>query len=254
MSSRYRSLLALLGVLMIALGLYACAANTQPASAPGAAPTAAVMPTATLSIILPPVAPSATAPALLEPAPALLESRRLTLEFPQKIRVGDSDILRLTLEVDDLGGLTPTMEVAGHTVTGETVQIPNLYDTHKVLAESRLDLAGMLVEPSGVQTDQLLPGQPVTFRWSLYPLEAGRYRGVVRLNLRFLPFAGGAESQQTVSAQMVEIQAVKFLGLSGGPARIIGMLGSGLATVLGFPFLEDILRWLWRRSRLRSNR
>jgi hypothetical protein len=183
------------------------------------------------------------------PAPALLESRRLTLEFPHKIRVGDSDVLRLTLEVDELGGMTPTAEIAGHTVTGETVQIPDLYETHTVIAESRLDLAGMLIEPSETQSDQLLPGRPVTFRWSLHPSDVGTYRGVVHLSLRFVPLTGGAESRQTLSSQVVEIQAVKFLGLSGGPARIAGMLGSGLATVLGFPFLEDILRWFWRRMR-----
>jgi hypothetical protein len=35
--------------------------------------------------------------------PAIPERRRLTVEFPPQIRAGDSDLVRLTLEVDDLG-------------------------------------------------------------------------------------------------------------------------------------------------------
>ena len=37
------------------------------------------------------------------------ERRRLTLEFPPQIRAGDSDLVRLTLEVDDLGNLTSSV-------------------------------------------------------------------------------------------------------------------------------------------------
>src|SRR5688572_24610360 len=53
------------------------------------------------------------------PQPALPERRRLTLEYPPKIRAGDSDVVRLTLEVDDLGNLTPTAQIGGNTTTGK---------------------------------------------------------------------------------------------------------------------------------------
>jgi hypothetical protein len=168
--------------------------------------------------------------------------------------VGDSDVLRLTLEMDDLGVLTPTVEVKGHTVTGETVQIPNLYSTHTVIAESRLDMAGMQIEPSDVQQEMLLPGEGVTFYWSLSPSESGLYRGAVKLHLRFVPLGGGAESRKTVTSQVVEIRAAKLLGLAGGPARFVGAVGTVLGGVLGFPFIDDILRWVWRRARSRARR
>ena len=82
-----------------------------------------------------------------EPAavPVLNESRRLTLEFPPAIRLGDYEVVRLTLEVDALGNLTPTAEVAGNAVSGKTVEIPDLYDTHIVFAEARIDMAGVEV-------------------------------------------------------------------------------------------------------------
>ena len=105
--------------------------------------------------------PSETLP--VAPPSAITESRRLTLEYPPKIRTGDSDVIRLTLEVDNFGNLTPTAEVQGNFVTGGVVQIPNLYDTHNVIAEARLDLAGLEVRPSDMISEPLLQGQSVTF-------------------------------------------------------------------------------------------
>jgi hypothetical protein len=80
--------------------------------------------------------------------PAIPERRRLTLEFPPRIRAGDSDLVRLTLEVDDLGNLTPTAELGGNVIEGEVVEIPNLYESHHVIAEARFDMAGMEVRPA----------------------------------------------------------------------------------------------------------
>ena len=83
------------------------------------------------------------------PQPAIPESRRLTLEYPPNIRVGDSDVIRLTLEVDTLGNITPTAEVQGNILSGKIVQIPNVYDTHNVFAEARFDVAGPNVRAAG---------------------------------------------------------------------------------------------------------
>jgi hypothetical protein len=47
-------------------------------------------------------------------SPALLEPRRLNLEWPAAIRVGDSELVYLTIEVDDRGNLTPTAIEAGN--------------------------------------------------------------------------------------------------------------------------------------------
>jgi len=161
----------------------------------------------------------------------------------------EGDIIRLTLEVDNLGNVTPTAKVEGNILTGETIQIPNLYDTHNVTAEARLDLAGMIVQPSDTIYEPLKPGQSVTFFWSIRPQEAGIYRGTVWLHLRFVDRASGEESRIPVSAQIVEIEAVDFFGLSVNLARTSGVLGSVVGGFLGFPFLEDILRFIFKKRR-----
>ena len=154
--------------------------------------------------------------------------------------------------MDDLGNITPTAEVGGNVVTGETVEIPNLYETHNVIAEARIDIAGIQVAPSGLTSQPLAQGESVTFYWSIRPDGVGVYRGTVWLYLRFVDRSNGEESQKAVSAQPVEIEAVNFLGLSGDLARSFGAVGSIVGTVIGFPFFEDIVKLLFkRRSRRR---
>ena len=197
------------------------------------------------------VQPTADYPTAIVPAvtilPALPERRRLTLEFPPRIRAGDSDVVRLTLEVDDLGNVTPTAEVGGNVVTGQTIEIPNLYETHHVIAETRFDIAGIEVRPSELVSEALSPDSSVTFRWSIHPADVGTYRGTIWLYLRFVDKASGEESRKTISAQTVEIEAVNFLGLSANLARTGGVIGSVVGTIIGFPFLEDILKFILKR-------
>jgi hypothetical protein len=179
--------------------------------------------------------------------PAINESRRLTLEFPPTIRSGDSDIVRLTLEVDELGNITPTAQFEEHVVTGKIVQIPDLYESHHVVAESRFDIAGLEVRPAELISIPLAPEQSATFSWSIRPPDTGLYRGTIWLYLRFVDKLNGEESQITVSAQIVEIEAVNLLGLSGSFARSAGLIGSVVGTIIGIPFFEDIIKYLYRR-------
>jgi hypothetical protein len=243
MPIRPRTLAVSLLVGLVVLGgcavIYLLSAQNLTASAPPAAsePSPAALPTT--------LAPGLTM------QPALPERRRLTVEFPARIRNGDSDIVRLTLEVDDLGNITPTAETGGNVVTGEIVEIPNLYESHQVIAEARFDLAGMEVRPGELVSEALSPGSSVTFRWSIRPRDAqgaGVYRGTIWLYLRFVDRQSGEESRRTVSAQIVEMKAVDLFGLSGDLARTTGVIGSIVGAIIGFPFFEDIVRFFLKRG------
>ncbi len=202
-----------------------------------------------------PAAPVFTQPApptFIPALPSIPESRRLTLEFPSKMRAGvEGDVIRLTLEVDDLGNITPTAQIEGNTVVGDTIQIPDLYETHNVTAEARLDLAGMQVQPAEAIYEPLKRGQSATFYWSIHPQTPGTYRGTVWLHLNFSEKITGEQSRIAISAQMVQIKAVDFFGLSVTVARASGVVGSVVGGVIGFPFLEDILKFFFKRRRAR---
>jgi len=193
--------------------------------------------------------PSVIEPTAVPAVAAIAERRRLTLDYPPRIRAGDSDIVRLTLEVDDQGNITPTASMEGNVVTGGVVEIPNLYETHTVIVQARLDLAGVEVSPPGETSAQLVPGQTVSFFWSVSPREAGTFRGTLWLHLRFVDKVSGEELQRPILAQTVEIQGANLIGLSGNAARTAGLIGSVAGTVIGFPFLQDILKFLWKRRK-----
>lgn len=192
---------------------------------------------------LPVVNPTAIA---VTAQPAIPEKRFLTLEFPPKIRAGDSDVIRLRLEADDDGNIVPTAEIEGNVVTGEVIQIPNLYETHHVIAEARFDIAGVEVRPTELISEPISQGQTAFFFWSVRPQDVGVYRGTIWLYLRFVDKSSAEESQKTVSAQTVEIEATNFLGLSANLARSTGVVGSILGTILGLPFFEDTVKFLLR--------
>jgi len=213
---------------------------------PPSTPKSAPMPTPTLSASLPDTEGG------VAPAPVITEHRRLTLEFPPVMRTGDSTRIRLQLEVDDRGNFLPTAVVEGNIVTGEVVEIPNLYETHIVIAEARLDIAGMEVQPSGTISEPMSQGQSVTFYWSVRPEEAGKYEGTAWLHLRFVSKTDGQEGRIPVSVQFLEIEANSFLGfLPGNTARGLGAIGSAVGSVLGIPFFEDIVRFVLRRPKRR---
>ena len=228
-----------LAAIVLLLSILACGGvGSAPADE---APAAGEAPIATAP--LPDVNPTMVA---VTAQPALPERRFLTLEFPPKIKAGDSDIIRLTLEVDDQGNIVPTAEIEGNVVTGEVIEIPNLYETHHVIAEARFDIAGIEVRPTEVISEPISQGQTAVFYWSVRPQDVGVYRGTIWLYMRFVDKSSGEESQKTVSAQTVEIEAVNFLGLSANLARSTGVVGSIVGTILGLPFFEDIVKFLFR--------
>ena len=107
----------------------------------------------------------------------------------------------------------------------------------------------MEVQPSEAIMEPLKRGQSATFYWSIRPQDPGKYRGTVWLHLNFTDKSTGEESRIAVSAQIVEIEAVDFFGLSVNVARTTGVVGSIFGGVVGFPFIEDILRFIFKRRR-----
>ena len=246
--SRPRPMLVLCLPLLMLLAAMACGGSSSAPipvqSAPQASPTS-IIPLATQSVVA--FIPQTTQ---ASPAPAIPESRRLTLEYPSRMRAGvESDVVRLTLEVDSLGNITPTAQIAGNEVAGQTVVLPNLYETHDVTAEAQLDIAGMTVQPSGPTYEPLIAGQSTAFYWSIRPQDAGRYQGTVWLHLNFKNKSTAEQSRIAVSAQIIDIEAVDFFGLSVNLVRTSGVIGSLVGGVVGFPFLEDILKLLFKKRR-----
>jgi hypothetical protein len=153
--------------------------------------------------------------------------RAFNLLFSPKIRVGETGVVRLTLDVDALKEFLP--------LPGGT-EPSYFYDTHTVVTEARFDLLGMPVRPSELISAPVSQGQTAVFYWTLRPAETGKFRGTIWLYLRTVDKLTGEESRETVSAQIVDIEAVKLLGLTTNQARIIGFVGFVTGLFLSLPF------------------
>jgi hypothetical protein len=161
--------------------------------------------------------------------PAVLEVRRLILEAPVSIQTGNRDFIRLVFMP---AAVSPGMiEIQG---------LEDIFSTHMVAVEARLEMGGLEVEPAGTLTRPLLPGQAVRFEWGLIPNQARVYEGTAWLYLRFMPKDGSPGNSRPVSAQRVEIRASSILGLSGLQARMLG----GAGTLLGLALVTDLLAGL----------
>jgi hypothetical protein len=158
--------------------------------------------------------------------PAILEMRRLVLETPGFLRPGDPARVRL--------GFRPDPDLSGD---GNLDGLSNLYDTHFVAVEARLEIGGLLLEPSGTVHRPLAPGQSVDFEWVLLPEQALVYQGTAWLYLRFLPKDGSASSDWPLVAQRVKLTSISVLGLSG---RLMRWLG-GMGALSGVLLLVDLL-------------
>lgn len=176
----------------------------------------------------------------------LQESRTLTLTYPPRLRAGDAGVARLVLGLDPQGLLTPA---AGE----EEAAPPSIYDTHHVLAEARFDLPGMTVRPGELISAPMTSGQTAVFYWTLSPDQIGQYRGTIWLYLRTVDKATGQESRETVSAQIVEIKSVDYLGFSADLARMLGLVGV-LAGLLLFIPLYSSLAKVFARKGSKSNK
>jgi hypothetical protein len=150
-------------------------------------------------------------------------------------------VVRFTFELDEGGDLVATAEVEGHETRSERVQIPNLYDSHDVFIDARLDISGLDVTPDEVERRQLHLGNSVSFYWSISPTEVGEYRGVIHIDLVFAPKSGGVEEYLSLPSQLVDIRGVNLFGMSGQTARLVGGVGTLIGSILG---LDNVVLWI----------
>jgi hypothetical protein len=239
-----------LGLLAFALLLAACggAATTEPAaptSLPAAtlpiaateAPAATAAPTQ--SPVIEPTTIPATAPG---PSPTpLVEERMIELEWPSQMRLGESDIIRISL-IPSAQGYTVTTEFPDHQVTTNPVPVerPGGYG---LSATARLDSVGFLIAPDNEITQGLPLDQPVTWRWTLQPLNAGQHRLSLSLKLLWTPLPGNPSPprETVIYSKGLTVQVISFLGMTIGQAAGVGVFGVAVGAALSLPLAAYLL-------------
>ncbi len=240
----------------LATGLGSCGAPLVEPTAPQAVyHTAGPLASPTMGVeeVEPSPQPTMSIHALTPQPPQVLgsfyERRLLTVEWPRRLREGDGDRVRLRLEVDEAGTITPTVTVAGHDIHGQPVEIPNLYLTHDIYLQAHLSAVGLQVEPRQPAAALLQPGQPVEMYWTLRGPEPGLYQAVLTAQLHLVPkVEGHRERTLPLAHQLFQVQVVNFLGLSAFWVRLGGLFSTLLGVLLQLPDLLEV----WQRLRGRD--
>jgi hypothetical protein len=212
----------------------AAEAPKEPISGTSQTQTSAA-PLYTLPTTQTPPSPVETAPApVIQPTEQ--ELHLVELEWPPRMRMGDSDIIRLAL-IPYEDGYTIVTEFPEHEVITQTIQAPRIggYDLY---ALARLDGVGFLISPRGDFEQYLPPGQALAWRWTLTPLRAGQQRLSVNLILSWKSVSSNrVERQYSIYAKSLDIQVFSFLGLSQPQTLVTGAVGLFLGSSLSLAAL-----------------
>lgn len=250
-------------VILLFLLLASCAPAATPTSAP--APTQAVRPTAAPAATNAPVitkapeptrplqptslpaqgtlAPTATSPSVpTSPAPSptlppgptpVQEQRMIELEWPVALRLGESDLVRLSV-VPYQGGYQVKAEFPEHGVEGEPVVVTRLAG-YTLSGVAQLNGVGFEISPSAEIEHPLPLDEIVTWRWTLSPRTAGQQRLSISLVLRWTPEPGNPAPvrQQLAFSHGLTVQVQSVFGLSQSQALSFGFIGLVLGAGLG---------------------
>jgi hypothetical protein len=211
-----------------------------------------------LALVLAACAPKSTSPSVVAtstlqvateeiaaPAPTptpQTEQRTVELEWPSRLRLGDSDLVRLSL-IPSGEGYAVTTEFPEHRTDTNSLPItrPGGYDLY---ASARLDGVGFVISPEGDQEVFLPFGEASTWRWTLTPRSPDKQRLSVTLRMIWRPQPGvnGIERQTVAYSRGLDVRVDSFFGLTRRQTMTGGFLGLVTGLSLGLFALVIFVR------------
>ncbi|MBN1149094.1 MAG: phosphotransferase, partial [Anaerolineales bacterium] len=174
--------------------------------------------------------PTATSLPTLQPSSSptqtpIVDERLVEIEWPPRMRLGESDVLRLALIPNEAGYILTT-EYPEHQAITQTLMVPRP-SGYYLLAVARLDGVGFDISPQGEQVQSLPPDEALVWRWSLTPRDPGRQRLSLSLKLRWQPLGDNHSPVQEYVAYStgLDVHVFSFFGLTQAQALFSGLIG-----------------------------
>lgn len=198
-------------------------AMEQPTLPPAAQPTqaAAVEGTPEVPVTSAPAQPTQALPTSM----AVVEERLVELEWPSAMRLGDSDVLRLSL-IPSAEGYVVRTDYAEHQTETQTVQVIRR-SGYELSGVARLDAVGFEVSPQAEQERSIPEDQEVNWQWVLTPRGPGQQRLALILWLRWTPVEDQAAPMREVEifSRSLNIDVGSFFGMNRQQAMMGGFFG-----------------------------
>ncbi len=175
---------------------------------------------------------------------------RLVIEIPQSIRLGDTDIIHLSIAPEESWILPTPTPLSGSESENPSNVLSESELTYNILAETRLEMDGVLFTPTGDIIEPIKPDQMLSIYWTLQPENIGVYQGVVWLHFQYVDVDKNETVRKLISTQLIDIKSEGFLGLRGDVARLLGIIGAVIGLALQFDLWIDIYRKNKQRRRI----
>lgn len=191
--------------------------------------------------------PTDTEGPILETPTPPEEQRIIEVEWPPEMRLGDSDIVRLSFLPSE-GGYIPEIEFDEHEVEIEAAEI-SYREGFELLAIARMNAVGLRFEPQGDQDQLVVRGHTLNWRWTISPENAGTHRFTLELRIRWVPLGEGRIEEANLWDGGLEVGVIAPFGFSAPQVRMVGALGLFIGSVMAIPLAEFAVRRRLEKSR-----
>jgi hypothetical protein len=157
---------------------------------------------------------------------SILESEQFSIFWPDKIRTGASDTIQILVDLDQ-----DFLTIDNLALENDFQENLSL-DDYFVNLEARVELAGIDIDPPGMMSKNILPGQKINFTWVIVGNFAGEYKGTIWLYLNLIPKQSSENSiKETLIAKPIKISVRNLLGLNLNTLRIIAYIMFFVSTI-----------------------
>jgi hypothetical protein len=180
-------------------------------------------------------------------------SHKIEIDWPQKIRLGDSDWVKLTIhtplyttprnpiliDVADSSGtrlssrteiLSPSLLESGYSLN-QSLSIPYT-DVHTALVFADIAATGFKVSPESALDQALIPGDTLEWYWVLLPESSGNHYFTISIFVKYLPLVEYAQPFEVKAATApLPIRVVSTFGLTTEQLKIFGMIGTAASVI-----------------------
>ncbi|MCL4871589.1 MAG: phosphotransferase [Anaerolineae bacterium] len=200
---------------------------------PAASPTPRPSLTAT-SIPLPTLAPTPT----VRPT----SSHQVEVEWPPRLRTGESGLVRLALFPIDSGYIVAA-EMADSAVMTEMVRVEER-PGYELQAAAALHGVAFSISPESEQWQPVDPAEPSEWRWTVMSHAPGNQTLNLILTLHWRPQPGQNDPplQKQIFGRSFPVNVRAWLGLTMGQTMMLSGVGLALGTGLSWPLLRSWLR------------
>lgn len=173
---------------------------------------------------------------------SMMVSRQVVLDWPKSMRIGDTDEISLILQPVESGASTQNPSFIS----------TDIYSIYNIMAEARLEVAGITVNPANPVRESMPVGQTVKYKWEVNTNRVGQFTGKVWLYLRLLPLDGSTPNQVPVFIREVRLQTYSLFGMNETMAYILASVGIVASIVIVY---GDLIRWIrrWMRKITTNN-